>query len=438
MLTESKTIELKREYVEDVKKTITAFANTDGGQIFIGVQDDGSVCGVSNTDSVLLQVTNSVRDAIRPDVTLFSECNVEVIDEKNVVVVNVQRGTSRPYYLAGKGIRPEGVFVRQGTSTVPATETAILNMIKETSGDCYEDARSLNQQLTFEKTVVYFKKKNIPFEAAQMKTLNLIGVDDMYTNLALLLSDQCAHTIKLAIFEGSRKTIFKERREFSGSLLQQLEDAYQFIDIFNKTRAEFEGLDRVDMRDYPPEAIREALLNAVVHREYSYSGSTLISIFDDRMEFVTIGGLVKGISFNDILLGVSVLRNQHLANVFYRLKLIEAYGTGVPKILECYDNETVKPQIEVSDNAFKITLPNTNYEHEALAPKKETVMNKKKEQVLQLFENSDYIVRKDVETTLGVSQATAIVLLREMLDDGLIEKSAQGGKLTRYIIGSKG
>lgn len=438
MLTESKTVELKREYVDDIKKTVTAFANTDGGQIFIGVEDDGTVFGISNPDNIVQQVSNSIRDSIRPDITLFTECFAEVLEEKNIVAVNVQRGTSRPYYIAGKGIRPEGVFVRQGSSTVPATETAILNMIKETSGDCYEDARSLKQHLTFEKAAAYFAKKDIPFETAQMKTLNLIGADNMYTNLALLLSDQCAHTIKLAIFEGSRKTLFKERREFSGSLLQQLEDAYQFIDLFNKTRAEFKGLDRIDMRDYPPEAIREALLNAVVHREYSYSGSTLISIFDDRIEFVTIGGLVKGISFNDIILGVSVLRNQHLANVFYRLKLIEAYGTGVPKIMESYDNETVKPQVEVSDNAFKITLPNTNYAHEVPAPKKEIVSKEKKEQVLQLFEKKEFFVRRDVETALGISQATAIVLLREMLDEGLVEKSALGGNKTRYMIRAYG
>jgi len=437
MLTESKTIELKREYVDDIKKTITAFANTDGGQVFIGVGDDGVACGVSNVDNVMLQVTNSIRDSINPDVTLFTECSIEMIDDKNVVVITVQRGTSRPYYIAGKGIRPEGVFVRQGSSTVPATETAILNMIKETSGDCYEDARSLNQQLTFEKTAAYFAKKDIPFETAQMKTLNLIGADGMYTNLALLLSDQCAHTIKLAVFEGIRKAIFKERREFSGSLLQQLEDAYQFIDLFNKTRAEFEGLERIDMRDYPPEAIRESLLNAVVHREYSYSGSTLISIFDNRMEFVTIGGLVKGIAFNDIMLGVSVLRNQHLANVFYRLKLIEAYGTGVPKIMECYDNEYVRPLVEVSDNAFKITLPNMNSARSSppmYKSLKEPVISEKKEMVLRLFETVEFIARKDVEAALGISQATAIVLLREMLEDGLIEKSIQGGRMTRYSL----
>ena len=132
MLTENKTTEFKREYVDDIKKTIIAFANSDGGTLYIGVNDDGTVCGVDNVDDTMLRVTNAVRDAVRPDITLFVECRNELADEKEIVIVTVQRGTARPYYLQGKGIRPEGVYVRQGASTVPATEAAILNMIKET------------------------------------------------------------------------------------------------------------------------------------------------------------------------------------------------------------------------------------------------------------------------------------------------------------------
>ena len=328
VFTENKTTELKREYVDDIKNTVIAFANCDGGTLYIGVNDDGSVCGVDDVDDVMLRVTNAIRDAVRPDVTMFVECRNEVVDEIPVVCVTVQRGTARPYYLHSKGIRPEGVYVRQGASTVPATDAAILSMIKETSGDSYEAARSLNQQLTFEKATAFFRKRKVAFGKTQMRTLHLIGEDDTYTNLAFLLSDQCSHTLKLAVFEGSKKTVFKDRQELTGSLLEQLEEAFAYIERYNRTRAEFSGLDRVDLRDYPPEAVREALLNAIVHRDYAFSGSTLISIFEDRIEFVTIGGLVKGITLEDVKLGVSVLRNQHLANIFYRLRLIEAYGTG--------------------------------------------------------------------------------------------------------------
>lgn len=440
MLTENKITEFKREYVDDIKNTIVAFANCDGGTLYIGVNDDGTVCGVDKIDDTMLRVTNAIRDAVRPDITMFVECRNDVMDEKPIVCVTVQRGTARPYYLRGKGIRPEGIFVRQGASTVPATDAAILNMIKETSGDSYEVARSFKQNLTFHKAADFFKKRKVEFGKKQMRTLHLIGEDDMYTNLAFLLSEQCTHMIKLAVFEGSKKSVFKDRRELSGSLLGQLEEAFDYIDRYNRIRAEFAGLDRIDMRDYPPEAIREALLNAIVHRDYSFSSATLISIFEDRIEFVTIGGLVKGITLDDVKLGVSVLRNQYLANTFYRLRLIEAYGTGILKINECYDDYDVKPKIETTDNAFKITLPNTNFYAEEKASNivkmdGSTSVTKKVERiniVLELCRNKGSIVRSDVERALGVSQSTAILLLRELTADGLLIKKGKTKNLRYY------
>ena len=432
MRLENKTTEFKREYMDDLKYAVVAFVNTDGGKVYIGINDDGSVQGVKDTDGTMLRITNMIRDVVCPDVTMFTECAVEEIDGQPVIVVNVQRGTARPYYLSGKGVRPEGVYIRQGASSVPASETVILNMIKETSGDCYEDARSINQQLTFEKADAFFAGRKVSFGDQQKRTLNIIGADGTYTNLGMLLSDQCVHTIKLAVFEGSKKTVFRDRKELTGSLLTQLENAYSYIDQFNRTRAEFEGLDRIDKRDYPAEALREALLNAITHRDYSFSGSTLISIFDDRIEFVTIGGLVRGLSFNDIMLGVSALRNQKLANVFYRLHLIEAYGTGILKINESYSDCDVKPQFEVTDNAFKITLPNINYAGERkelpTAPVRIGRKSDRKEIVLQLAEKQGSITRKEVEAELRISQASAILLLREMVESGLLIKEGTGNR----------
>lgn len=440
MRTENQTTELKSVYVEDIKNTVIAFANCDGGTIYIGINDDGSVCGVDDVDGTLLRVTNSIRDTICPDVTMFVGYQTEEMEGKSVICVHVQRGTARPYYLSGKGIRPAGVYVRQGASTVPATESAILHMIKETSGDSYEAARSLQQQLTFEKTAAFFRKENIAFEKAQMRSLQLIGEDETYTNLGFLLSEQCSHTIKIAVFEGSQKTVFKDRYEFTGSLLAQLEDAFAYIDRFNRTRAEFSGLHRIDMRDYPPEAVREALLNAIVHRDYSFSAATLISIFDDRIEFVTVGGLVRGLSLDDIQLGVSALRNQHLANLFYRLHLIEAYGTGILKINECYRDAPVQPTITVTNNAFKIVLPNTNFyrEHVAYSLEEETAVytvpkDAREATVLHLCRKHGSVGRQEVQTALGVSQSMAILILREMVDKGLLIKKGNARNL-RYFI----
>lgn len=436
---ESKTVEYKREYADDIKYAVVAFANTDGGKIYIGVDDDGNACGVTEPDTVMLRVTNMIRDVIRPDVTMFTDCGLSEVDGHPVIIVTVLRGTARPYYLAGKGVRPEGVYVRQGSSSVPASETAILNMIKETSGDCYEASRSLKQELTFEKTAKYFAKKGIDFGKAQMRTLKLIGSDNMCTNLGMLLSDQCVHTLKIAVFQGSQKTVFLDRRELTGSLLEQLEEAYSYIDLSNRTKAEFAGFERIDRRNYPAEAIREALLNAIVHRDYSIRASTLISIFDDRIEIVSIGGLVRGISYDDIMLGVSVLRNEHLANVFYRLKLIEAYGTGILKIRESYSDSGKKPKIEVSDNAFKITLPNLNFISEN-EEKNETLTKSvpqkdRQDTIIALFDSHEVITRKDIEAALKVSQATAVLIIREMTASGKLIKES-GGKYSRYRRGN--
>ena len=426
-LKENTTTEFKKEYVDEIKKTIVAFANTDGGDLYIGLNDNGSVEGVPDAAGTMLKVSNSIRDAIKPDVTLFVNTEIIIIESREIVKVRVQKGTASPYYLAGKGIRPEGVYIRQGASSVPATETAIIRMIKETDGERYETVRSLNQDLTFVEATKAFENRNVPFGQNQYKTLKLMTTDGVFTNLGLLLSDQCCHSIKLAVFEGTDKSVFKDRRELTGSVLKQMNEAYAFIDRYNGTRAEISGLYRTERRDYPPVAVREALLNMLVHRDYAFSAGSLISIFDDHIEFVSIGGLVKGISFDDMMLGISLARNENLANVFYRLSLIEAYGTGVPKIVQAYDKETIKPEIVTSDNAFKISLPNCNYVRSL--PEQSEMPG----ELFKLLKNRESIARKDVEVTLSISQSAAGRYLRQLVKNGILE-IVGSGRNTRYVL----
>ena len=424
MFKESIHLELKKEYVKDILKTVIAFANTSGGKIYIGIDDDGKVLGVQRLDTDILKLSNSIRDSIKPDITLFTSILVEKIDSKDVIVVDVQKGASSPYYLIDKGIRPSGVYVRQGASSVPATDAAILKMIRDTDGDNFEELRSLNQNLDFDFLKKEFEDANIKLEHSQMRTFNIIDEDGLYTNLGLLLSEQCPHTIKAAVFEGSTKEIFKDRFEFSGSLLKQMKDVYSFLNRYNRTNSEITGLKRTDTREYPEIALREALLNSIVHKEYSYSSSTLISVFDDKIEIVTIGGLTKGLSEDDIMLGVSILRNRNLANIFYRLKLIEAYGTGIPKIIESYNEYNVKPKIEISSNAFKITLPNTLKEKSI--SKLEKNLSDKEYLIVNMLKENEYIKRTDIEKNLSISSSMAIKLLRNMVDNSIIEKLGKG------------
>lgn len=430
---ESESVEFKLIVADDVKKEIIAFANYEGGKLYIGIQDDGTVVGVADPDSETLQISNMVRDAIKPDLTMFIHYETVEMEGKQVVLVDIQQGTERPYYIARKGLRPEGVYVRQGYSSAPATNTAIRHMIKETDGDHFEEMRSLEQELTFDTAANEFSKRNTAFGPAQMRTLGITSRDGVYTNLGLLLSDQCVHTIKTAVFEGTTQSEFKDRREFTGSLLKQMNEVYEYIDFRNPVHSTFDKLRRIDKRDIPEVAVREALLNLLVHREYSFRASALISIYTDRIEFVSIGGLVSGVTLDDVMMGISVCRNANLANVFYRLELIEAYGTGIRKIMDAYEGSGVTPQIETSDNAFKIILPNLNVPSNAgLAGQRGNSGDTDERKLLLFLQEQGSIRRKDAEEKLGLSRSVCGRTLKKLVEDGKIVQEGKG-RNTHYL-----
>ncbi len=316
-------------------------------------------------------------------------------------------------------------------------------MIKETDGDRFEVMRSLNQELTFEAAKKEFALREVDFGPHQMRTLKLMDQDNFYNNLALLLSDQCIHTIKVAVFQGTDQMIFKDRREFTGSLMQQMNEVYDFIDFRNQTRATIHGLVRIDTRDYPKIAVREALFNLLVHRDYSFSASALINIYADRIEFISIGGLMPGLELEDIMTGISVCRNQDLANVFYHLRLIEAYGTGIGKIMKAYEGMQKMPTIETTKNTFKIILPNINAKYEkekffALKEESSSIFEDEKclsdeEKVWEYALSHGVVTRNHVIELLGVSTSTASRVLRRMVKNKLLKPNGKA-RSTKYTI----
>lgn len=424
-LYESETVELKEIYTPDLKKEIIAFANTIGGTIYIGIDNSGEIVGIDDADFVMQQISNSLRDGIRPDISMFTHIELMHEDNKCFIKITINQGTRKPYYLSDKGLKPSGVYVRSGTTASPASEDAIRMMIKIADGDSFESNRSLIQELTFSSLKDAFQIRGLTFTEVQMKNLGILSSDDIYTNLGLLVSDQCRHSIKFAIFQGNDKLVFKDRKELTGSLFTQLADAFKTIDFYNSTRATFHDLLRTDERDYPEDAIREALLNAIVHRDYAFSGSTLINLYSDRLEFISLGGLVPGLSLEAAMLGASQPRNEKLANLFYRMKLIEAYGTGISKIMSCYSGLSVQPVFENVEGAFRVILPNIHAQ-------KSIELDQKYIPVLKLFENKKEITRSDVEEALGIGTTHAINILKEMYENELIVKVGSG-RLTRYV-----
>lgn len=427
---ESERIEYKSQMTDDVYKEVIAFANTDGGVIYIGIDDKGNLNGIDNVDETYTRLTNGIHDAIAPDVTMFVRY---LLQDNKVIQIDVGEGSYKPYYLKSKGMKSNGVYVRQGASSVPASPDQIRRMIKDSYGDIFEEMRTVQQELSFEEAERTFKRYKVDFSEEKYIALGLRNIhDDQYTNLAMILSDQCQHTTKIAVFGDEANISFKDAKEFGGSIFKQLDDSYAYLTLCNRTAATFKGLERVELSDYPEDALREALLNALVHRDYSYSGSIIINVNDSCIEFISIGGLLPDLSADDIRNGISQPRNRKLAEIFHRLRLIESYGTGIRKIYALYKNCAVQPRIEITTNTFKLVLPNMNASGSVAesisdtAEKAPMVITPQMKKVIDYLAEYGEMTDEDMRELLNIKKTRSYLLARQMNGAGLIEIIGRG------------
>lgn len=425
---ESERIEYKSQMIEDLYREVIAFANSNGGVIYIGIDDQGNLTGIDNVDKTYTRITNGIRDAIAPDVTMFVRY---IIQDNKVIQIEVGEGSYKPYYLKSKGMKPNGVYVRHGASSVQASPDQIRKMIKESDGDNFEASRCMEQELTFHAAETAFKQYGVEFSVEKYRALG-ITKNDVFTNLALLLSDQCHHTIKVAVFKDEFCTEFRDSKEFGGSVFKQFEDVVNYLALCNKTVSTIKGLVRTDKQDYPEEVIREALLNALVHRDYSFSGSIIINVNDSKMEFISLGGLLPGLSTEDIRIGISQPRNKKLAEVFHRLRLIESYGTGIRRIFKLYENCPVQPSIEATTNAFRIVLPNmnatdtANEDTPATTGKSTVAITPQMKTVMDYLAKYDEMTDEDLQELLNIKKTRAYQLARQMHENELIDIIGRG------------
>jgi ATP-dependent DNA helicase RecG len=432
MYREDQTTELKVELTKDIKKEIVAFANTNDGIIYIGVDDNGNVIGLKNPEKDLEAVSGMIREGIKSDLTLYTKIYIESIEDKEIIIVKVNEAPNKPYYLADKGLKSSGVYLRHGNASVQASEEVIKKMLMQSNSNSFESNISNIQDLHFEYLKTVFKSHGIEIDKNKFKTLNIVDLNNEYTNLGLLLSDECPYSIKCAIFNGSNKLEFKDRREFTGSVLKQVNDAFQYLDMYNKTKGKIVGLERIDTKDYPEYAIRESLLNAVIHRDYNFTGSILISLFDDHFEITSLGGLVKGLNIEELYHGVSESRNPNLANIFYRLKYVESFGTGIGRIMESYQEYDKEPLLLNTENIFQVTLYNVNYVKEENA-KVLPINLTQEEQITLYLKKNNKINRLIVEQLLEVSKTRANVILNKMIENDVI-KQIGNGKNIFYVL----
>jgi len=302
-------------------------------------------------------------------------------------------------------------------------------MIKLT-GDRFETTRSLRQDLTFMEAAAEFSRNGISFDEEQMQLLGITGFDGLFTNLGLLLSDQCAHKVRLFEYSGTNSDELRSRRELDGSVLRQMRTVIDCLKT-SGTSLTASQPDHNNQHDYPDIIIREAVINAIIHRDYMFSGSIIINRYDDRIEFLSIGGLIPGLQPEDLFLGISQPRNKSLAEVFYRLKFIEAYGTGLRRIMQYYEEYLEQPVITATNGAFALTIPNMIYAH----PQPSANQPKSQHQVVLDYLRENAFINNDiVQEILSVRKTRAYKIIREMVDDGLIIKSGAGKEDKDYIL----
>lgn len=410
-MTENNNLEFKRELTDSIIKEIISFCNTNGGTIILGYDDNGNVVGLKNAKEDLDRLSSKINDCIEPSVNFLISSRIEIEENKEIIVIKVLRGTNKPYYIKSKGMTVDGVFVRLGATVQHATKETIKEMIIDSSGISFEKNISINQELTFTYANNLFKKKNIAFGEIEKKNLGIINTDNLYTNLGLLISDQCPYSIKVARYKDNTKFEFLDSKEFiEESILSQLENVYEYLMLNNRMSSKIDGMERIDKYEYPKNSLRELLCNTITHRDYEINGSNLIHIFNNKIEFLSLGGLAARLTIEDIKLGTSSSRNPNLVNIFHRLNFVEAYGTGIPRMYEEYKISTTSPEIKVAPNSFLVILPKLNLKNEYML-------------VIDYLKQHIQSPRENFETLLNLGKSATINILNEMLEKDIIEKT---------------
>ena len=414
---ETRTLEFKETITNTFLKTVSAFSNYDGGTILFGVDDDGNIKGLPDVKQACLDIENKINDSItpQPDYTL------EIQNNDQTIKLTVKSGLQKPYLYKSKA------YKRNDTATIEVDTLEFSRLVLDGKNIRFEELPCKDQELSFE--ILHRKLKETVrienFDKDTLKTLNLYDDVNGFNNAAGLLADK-NHFPGIDIVKfGENISIIQKRSTFENvSVLEVYEKALEVFRDYYQYEV-IQGADRKKMEKISEAAFREAIANALIHRVWDVDSQIRVSMFDDRIEIVSPGGLPSGITEEEYLAGkLSVLRNRNLANVFYRLGFVEIFGTGITRIKQLYAEALIKPDFEVSENAIKIMLP--IFEKKVDLTEDEIVIYKllSKTILKPISEVAPYV-------PFGKSKTTK--LLKEMCQKGVITVEGKG-KGTKYII----
>lgn len=419
--TENKNTELKENYTTNIYKTISAFSNQEGGSIFLGVNDQGEVVGVLDIIKLKLNIENTINDSFVPRPNL--EFKNEVVGNKSVLEIIVQKGNNPPYFY--KSIS----YMRTDTSTVPMDSLTLSRYILSSENIGFDELDIRETNLTFDYLGNKLDKI-IGLSEINESVLITLGLKkkNKYNKASLLLSDNnnlANSYIDIAKFK-INNDIFLDRVIFKDESI--LKYYYNLLDLFEKYYPAISIVSvptRVDKEQIPFVAFKEAILNAIIHRDYSINRGIQISMYDYKIEINSPGGLPEGINEEDYLTGgISIPRNKVLSSLFFRLGIIESFGTGIKRIIKEYNDSGEKPSFIIKDNYIKIILPVIGFEYNKL---------NNEEAILTYLKSHPFSPRSNIEKVLKIEKTTLLRKINELIERGIVKKQGIGPSVSYYI-----
>lgn len=337
--TETNRFENKEQLNEDFEQEVIAFLNyKEGGIIYVGIKKNGQVVGVKDVDLTQLQIKDRIKNNIQPSTLGLFDVIVETIDDKDVIKVVISSGPEKPYYLRKKGMCPSGCYIRIGSSKDQMTTEMIDNLYAKRVRNSLNKIESPRQDLTFKQLKIYYEGQGSAITNNFERNLELVMDNGKYNYNGYLLADENGMSIKVARYAGTNKVDLLENYEFGYcSLIKATQSVIDKMTVENKRSAKITPKTRIEKTLVDSKALKEAIINAMVHNDYSSGIPPVFEIFSDRFTITSYGGLPQEITQKDFFNAVSAPRNKELMRVFKDVDLVEQLGSGMERIMSVYD-----------------------------------------------------------------------------------------------------
>lgn len=429
---ENISVEYKRELTDGFEKEVVAFLNTLGGEIFIGVDDNGNIIGIENSDKLALTVIDRIKNNILPSSMGIFNVDIKQSSGKDYIVITVAQGLEKPYYLKKYGMSPNGCFYRVGSQSAQMPQSMINEMFSRRVINTLHNVVSPNQELTFTQLKIFYEEKGYDVSGSFfLKNLDLFTEDGKYNYAAYLLSDNNGTSIKVARFKGTEKLDILERNEFGRCcLIKSAINVLEKLNVANTTVVRVgAAAQRTEMRLIDPNALREAVLNAIIHNDYINGAYPVFEIYDNRIEIVSSGGLPVGLSRKEFFAGRSLPRNKELMRVFSDMDMCEQLGSGMKKILKSYPESIfeisehfISTKFAFSEEALKVLGEQLAKENDTVNYTVSDTLNDTESAVLKELKRNVGVTIADLMKEVGKSRPTITRALAELKAKGYIER----------------